>query len=85
MVLKKDEQSSCHRGAVEVTITLPATTRDVGEQLSKEHQKEKETIRKMLLKVIYCIQYLARQGLALRGDGDEQDGNFMQLLQLKGG
>ena len=83
-ILKKHEQSSCHREAVEVTITLPATTRDVGEQLCQEHQKEKETNRKMLLKVISCIRYLARQGLALRGDGDEQDGNFMQLLKLKG-
>ena len=38
----------------------------------------------MLLKVISCVQYLARQGLALRGDGDEQGRNFMQLLKLKG-
>ena len=30
------------------------------------------------------IRYLARQGLALRGDGDEDDGNFLQLLKLKG-
>jgi len=37
-----------------------------------------------LLKVVSCICYLARQSLALRGDGDEQDGNFMQLLKLKG-
>ena len=83
-MLKKHEQSSCHREAVELTITLPATTRDIGEQLLQEHEKEKETNRKMLLKVISCIQYLARQGLALRGDGDEKDRNFMQLLKLKG-
>ena len=30
------------------------------------------------------IRYLARQGLALRGDGDEDDGNLLQLLKLKG-
>ena len=84
MLLKKHEQSSCHREAVEVTITLPATTRDVGEQLSQQHLKEKETNRRMLLKVISCIRYLARQGLALRSDGHKQDGNFMQLLKLKG-
>ena len=83
-MLKKHEQSSCHCEAVEVTFTLPATTRDVSEQLSQEHQKEKETNRKMLLKVVSCIRYLARQGLALRGDGCEKDGNFMQLLKLKG-
>ena len=38
----------------------------------------------MLLKVVSCICYLARQSLALRGDDDKQDGNFMQLLKLKG-
>ena len=30
------------------------------------------------------IRYLAWQGLPVRGDGDEQDGNFLQLLKLKG-
>lgn len=61
-------------------------TRDVGEQLTQQYQKEKEINRRMLLKVVSvsCICYLARQSLALRGDGDEQDGNFMQLLKLKG-
>jgi len=37
----------------------------------------------MLLKILSSINYLARQGLALRGDGDEADSNFLQLLQLK--
>lgn len=37
----------------------------------------------MLLKILSSIKYLARQGLALRGDGDEADSNFLQLLQLK--
>ena len=36
----------------------------------------------MFLQVLCCIRYLARQGLALRGDGYEADGNFMQLLQM---
>ena len=27
---------------------------------------------------------MARQGLAFRGDGDEVDSNFMQLLKLRG-
>ena len=29
------------------------------------------------------LRYLARQGIALRGDGDENDTNFMQLLKLR--
>ncbi len=82
--LKKHDLSSCHREAIEVTITLPATTMDVAELLSQQHSKEKEVNRKMLLEILSSIRYLARQGLALRGDGDEQDGNFLQLLKLKG-
>ena len=84
MVLRKHEQSSSHHQAVEATITLPPTTVDIGEQLSKEHTKNKEFNRSMLLKIFSGIRYLARQGLALRGDGNEGDGNFLQILKLKG-
>lgn len=83
-IFLKHQQSSCHREAVEVVITLPATTKDIGEQLVQQHAKEKECNRRMLLKIMSSIRYLAQQGLALRGDGDEEDGNFLQLLKLKG-
>ncbi len=79
---RKHEQSSSHRQAVEAIITLPATTVNIGEQLSREHAKEKEVSRDMLLEIISSIRYLGRQGLALRGDGEE-DGNFMQILKVK--
>ena len=42
-----------------------------------------ENNRKILLKVLSCIQFLARQGLPL-GGGDESDGNFLQLLKFQG-
>ncbi len=29
------------------------------------------------------LRFLSRQGLALRGDGDESDSNFMQLINLR--
>ena len=29
------------------------------------------------------MRFLAKQGLALRGDGDELDSNFIQLLHLQ--
>ena len=69
---------------MDVLITIPATTKDVGEQLSKQYSQEKATNRRMFLKILSSVRYLARLGLALRGDGDEQDGNYLQLLQLKG-
>jgi hypothetical protein len=36
------------------------------------------------MKVLSSTQFLARQGLAFRGDGDEQDSNYIQLLKLRG-
>ena len=38
----------------------------------------------MLLLVLQNIRFLARQGLPLRGDGDESSSNFIQLLHLRG-
>ena len=84
VAFKKHHLSACHHSAVDVMITIPATTRDIGEQLSQIHSQEKATNRRMFLKILSSIRYLARQGLALRGDGDEHDGNFLQLLKLKG-
>ena len=72
---------ACHKAAD--VITIPSTTRDIGEQQSQIHCQKKATNRRMFLKVLSSIRYLARQGLALRGDGDEQDRNFLQLLKLK--
>ena len=82
VAFKKHQLSACH-SAVDVMITIPATTRDIGEQLSQIHSQEKATNRRMFLKILSSIRYLARQGLALRGDGDEHNGNFLQLLKLK--
>lgn len=65
-------------------ITLPATTVHIGAHLSQQYAREMENNRKMLMKVLSCIRFLARQGLALIRDGDESDGNFLQLLKLQG-
>ena len=77
------EHSTVHKKAVELVVTLPKSTRDVGELLSSAHAQEKRANRQYLLKVIQNVRFLARQGLALRGDGDEQDSNFTQLLHLR--
>ncbi len=36
------------------------------------------------LKILSNVQFLARQGLPLRGDGEETDSNFTQLLKSRG-
>ena len=79
------EQSSCHKESIEKIVTLPSTVRDVGEMLSSEHKQEKLKRQQMLLKIISNIRFLARQALPLRGDGNECDSNFMQLLLLSSG
>ena len=76
--------SKCHKEAVLKMVTLPSTTRDVAESLSTQHQREKLERRKCFLKVLSSIKFLARQGLPLRGHGDESDSNFLQLLKLRG-
>lgn len=45
--------------------------------------KEKEVNQRMLLKIVTSLRFLARQGLPLRGDGDERNGNFNQLLNFQ--
>ena len=69
--LASHESSSVHKRAVEVIETLPRTTRDIGEQLSSAHAEEKLRNRVYLLKVFQTIQFLTRQGLALRGDQND--------------
>ena len=39
--------------------------------------------RHCFLKILSNLRYLARQGLAIRGHGDETDSNFYQLLKLR--
>ena len=81
---RNHELSGCHREAVEVIISLPATTMNIGAHLSRQYAQEKELNRKMLIKILSCIQFLARQGLPLRGHGDDSDGNLLQLLKYQG-
>ena len=74
--------SCCHREAL-ASLRVRSETRDVGELLSTQHKQEKATNRAMLQKVLENLCSLARQGLALRGHGDGEDSNFIQLLQLR--
>ena len=46
-------------------------------------KKTMESNRICFIKVIECLQYLARQGQAMQGDTDDES-NFIQLLKLRG-
>ena len=82
--LASHESSSAHKRAVEVIETLPRTTRDIGEQLSSTHAEEKLRNRAYIFKVFQTIQFLTRQGLPLRGDQNDLESNFLQLMRLRG-
>ena len=62
---------------------LPSSTKDVGEVHSAQHAVEKAKNRKMFLLMLTNVQFLARQGLAQRGDGNECNSNFTQLIHLR--
>ena len=79
----KHETSVIHKTAVDVVVTIPKTCGDVGGMLSAAHALEKKANQQYLFKLIQNIKFLARQGIALRGDGDEKDSNFLQLLLLR--
>ena len=65
------EKSATHKIAVETVITLPRTTRDVGELISSAHAAEKLKSRQCLVIITESICFLTRQGIALCGDGDK--------------
>jgi len=70
--LRKYEQSTCHKEAIEVMVTLPPAVRDIGELSSQCIIKAKVStdVSSNLIKP-------AHQGSR---DKDEKDGNFMQVL-----
>ena len=51
--------------------------------LSKAHAQEKSENRQVLLTILSNLIFLARQACAIRGDGNENDSNFIQLFKLR--
>jgi len=74
---RKHEESECHKSAIEAIVTLPSQCKDITEHSSKQISSDKRDNRQCLLKIISNARYLARQGLAFRGDGDDTNSNFM--------
>ena len=65
-------------------VTLPATTRDIAESLSVQVAQERLDRRQCFVKLLSNVRFLARQALALHGDGDESDSNYIQIFKLGG-
>ena len=75
------QSSKCHELALTYHVTIPQCA-DVLELSNKAVVKRRMEERKYFLKVIECVQFLARQGLAFRGS-DSAEENFRQLMILR--
>ena len=79
------EKSEMHREAV-MKLVAKSSTVDVGTQLSRQRDAEQRNHRAMMLKVLECVRFLARQGLPFRGHHEDSaafEGNLYQLLLLQ--
>ncbi|KAK2550816.1 Zinc finger MYM-type protein 1 [Acropora cervicornis] len=80
---KEHQVSECHKLAMEYQISIPNTCGNVIQMSNDAAKKTMATNRFCLLKIIECLQYLARQAMPMQGDTDEES-NFIQLLKLRG-
>ena len=67
---------------MEYQISIPNTCGNVIQMSNDAAKKTMATNRFCLLKIIECLQYLARQAMPMQGDTDEES-NFIQLLKLR--
>ena len=75
--------SECHKTAIDYETNLSRTCGNVWENSSCAAKTPMESNRICFIKVIECLQYLARQGQIMQGD-TEDESNFIQLLKLRG-
>jgi hypothetical protein len=76
------EKFITHRHAVSQLSQLRLGS--INGQLSKQILDDQQAARKGILAVMTTLQYIARQGLAIRG-ADSDSGNFKTLLKLRSG
>lgn len=79
---KEHQVSECHKLAMEYQISIPNTCRNVIQMSNNAAKKTMATNRFCLLKIIECLQHLARQAMPMQGDTDEES-NVIQLLKLR--
>ncbi len=83
---REHERSAMYKEAVFKLAATTSTTSGIGAQLSAQLERDQSHHRLMLLKLLSCIRYLARQGLPFRGhyeDAESFEGNLYQLLLLQ--
>ena len=63
-------------------FTLPQCG-DVKEMQNESTASQVELNRRCFVKIVETLQFLARQGLALRWDNSDDDSNLIQTLKLR--
>ena len=76
-------ESAHYVEAHSVLYVLPGQTEEIGSLLDIGHLAKQQRNRQILLTILQNVRFLARQGLPLRGDGKEDNSNFMQVLMLR--
>ena len=79
--LDKHQQFTCHKSALTYEVIVPQC-RNAPEMIDENEKKYRELNRRIFLTILETLQYLSRQGLAVRGDDDDES-NFIQLLKLQ--
>lgn len=78
---RSHEASECHSFALEQLQNLKGMSIDA--QMSNQKLVEQQNAQQCLRIIITSVQFLARQGLALRGH-ELQSGNLYELLRVRG-
>lgn len=79
----KHERSDSHKEAV-LRLEISNECQDVGMILTSKTKNDQADSRKALLKLISNLRFLARQGLPIRGAGDDSNSNFTRINLLRG-
>ena len=78
---REHQQKHCYKSAASYHVAIPKC-KYVGEMTNDNLVNVREKERKYLLDVIRCLRYLARQGIALQGN--KNNDYFTQLMMLLG-
>ena len=79
---EKHQSSQCHRAASTYEILIPRCP-NFAELFDNKEKEALELNRRCFMAILDSLQYLARQGIPLRGHGSDEDSNFFQLLMMK--
>ena len=75
----KHQQSKCHKSSLTYEVIVPHCQNAL-ELINENEKKCRELNRRIFLAILETLQYLARQGLAVRGDDDKESlGTCLQL------